>query len=29
MAGLNQMIELRGGFQKAGFPPSLQRLIGW
>jgi hypothetical protein len=29
MTGLNRMIDLRGGFQKAGFPTSLQRIIGW
>lgn len=29
LAGLRRMIDIRGGFENAGFPPSLQRLIGW
>jgi hypothetical protein len=29
MEGLKQMIKLRGGFLKANFPPSIQRLIAW
>ena len=29
LAGLRRMIDLRGGFKNAGFPTSLQRLIGW
>jgi hypothetical protein len=29
MEGLKRMVDLRGGFIKANFPPSIQRLIAW
>lgn len=29
MTGLSRMIDLRGGFKNANFPPSIQRQIAW